>query len=269
MLELAQGGIEERDSEAHLTYLQGDLEIYPQDNLKRVLPDHLSEVIKEGGDPDELNNLDFSITQEAPSRRVDIRIGPGEWTMYRVESDDQTWAFGRYHELTDKLLKDRSLWAKFRSTSPEVLRDGADDKWRSAAWEPVNDWRITLTGVIAIFAWIVPLIEAITVATFVVNYHSHGRTKIDISNREQATSVIHWAGANKVIIIGLTLSYLVGLVAWGRWFKTLLKSGVMLRKASLLSQFNFNSKKADSVVLASFYVSFFTLIFTTLTLLIR
>ena len=64
-----------------------------------------------------------------------MQIGYGEWTTYLVESDDQTWAYGRYHELTDNLLANRSVFAKGYSPSPQILQEGTDNKWRRAAWK--------------------------------------------------------------------------------------------------------------------------------------
>jgi hypothetical protein len=107
----------------------------------------LSEIIREAGNPDELDNLYFSISQDSPPRRVDIQIGSGDWTTYLIESDDQTWAYGRYHELTEMLLADRSLYAKGHSGAPEVPQKGTGDKWRAAAWELTTNWRMTFASV--------------------------------------------------------------------------------------------------------------------------
>jgi hypothetical protein len=270
MLELAQKGIGEEDSLAHLTYSQGDLEIYSQDDMKRVLPGHLTEVITEAGEPDELNNLYFYISQDNPVRRVEINIGPGDWTTYRVESDDQTWAFGRYHELTDRLLIDRCMYAKGAAPRPEVLHEGTDDNWRPAAWEPVKDWRIALSVIAPSFAALLPAVAVLSAALVAFTYYaSNGNTKNDKLDHQQLLQLIHSAGTNKAIIIGMSLSYLIGLFAVRRWLRSFLKSAVVLRKISLLSQFNFQNKKSDTVILASFYVSFATLIITALAMLLR
>ncbi len=271
LFELAQKGIGADSSIASLRYSQGDLEISPRDKPQLVLPEHLAEVISEAGDPDELNNLEFAISQDIPVRRVvELTIGPGEWTTYRVESDDQTWAFGRYHELTDKLLRDRSIYAKGESSSPEVLQAGTDDRWRAAAWEPVTDWRISLAGLALPVSTILPIIVAVLAGFNILEYKlGGGGTKIDRADYQDALSVIRRTEANRIVIIGLTLSYLIGMLAWRRWLRSLLKSAVILRKASLISQFSFQNRKSDSVALASFYVSFLMLVITALATLIR
>src|SRR6202046_2458788 len=151
LLELAQRGIDSTDTVARLTYLQGDLEIYPQDHEGIILPSHLAEIIKEAGEPNELNNLTFSIDQPCPNRRVEISIGPGVWTNYRVESDDQTWAFGRYHEVTGRLMADRCNYTKCTSASPQIIQEGTDDKWRPAAWESDEGWLIAISGMAPMF----------------------------------------------------------------------------------------------------------------------
>ncbi|SRR5258708_39661741 len=92
LLELAQRGIDSANTTSQLTYLQGDLEIYPNQHVGIILPDHLADLIKEADEPNELDNLAFSVSQPSPARHVEISIGPGEWTTYHVESDDQTWA---------------------------------------------------------------------------------------------------------------------------------------------------------------------------------
>jgi hypothetical protein len=168
------------------------------------------------------------------------------------------------------LLLNRGMYAKGQSPRPEVLQEGTDDKWRGTAWEPVTDWRISLSAVGPSIVTMLPFLAAALVAFWGLAYYlSVGNSKIDKKDHLQALQALHQIGANGTIIVGLTLSYLIGVFAWRRWLRSLLKSTVILRKASLLSQFNFQNNKSDSIVLASFYVSFLTLIITALALLIR
>lgn len=270
MLELAQRDIGE-DSVAHLIYSQGDEEIYPRGTLKKISPNHLDEIIKDADDPDELNNLDFSISQESPVRRVDLHIGPGDWTTYQVESDDQTWAFGRYHELTEKLLADRALYAKSRAQTPQVLQEGSDNKWRSAAWELTKDWRISLAGPGLFVLWIVPIAEASFIAVAIGQYYDpSGTSKRETeANKQGALDFLHWIDHHAVILLAFSLSYLIALIALQRWLRGSLKSRVILRKLSLFTQARFQGRNSDPIGLASFYVAFFTLIVAIIALLIQ
>ena len=271
LLELAQRGID-GDSAASLRYSQGDLEIYSEDDLRRVTPDDLDAIIREAGDPEELTNLTFCIGQDSPVRMVTIVIEPDDWTMYEVESEDQTWAFGRYHELTEKLLGDRSLYSKFRSASPEVLREGAD-KWQPAAWEPVKDWRIFLTGSSVVIPWIL-FIGALLYALLVsgdasVKPGQPGQTIQTVPNYQQALAQVRWFDAHSTVIISLILIYAIILFTYMRWLRVFLHSKVILRPASLMSRFSFRAANSDPVALGSFYVVLITLIVTGIALLIR
>jgi hypothetical protein len=256
MLELAQRGID-GDSEAHLTYSQGDLEIYPQGTLKRVLPDDLKEVIHEAGDPDELSNLNFSINQTSPVRVIDIYIGPGDWTEYTVESDDQTWALGRYHELTERLLNSRTIYAKCRSRSPQTLREDKASIWQPAPWELAKGWRIVAINSLRIIAGLIPgLIAAYIGLTAVSAYTSTSDpTRQDKQTSQQSLVQMHWIGAHVVPILLLAVSYIVIVFGLRRWFKTFLTSKVILRQSTLLGQFSFRGSASDPLALASFYAA--------------
>jgi hypothetical protein len=267
MLDLAQRDIGE-NSIANLIYSKGDLEIYPQGTLSKILPVHLEEMIKESGSPDELNNLNFSISQDSPVRRVYLHIGSGDWTTYRVESNDQTWAFGRYHELTEKLLSDRNSYAKVRSAKPEVPQEQSDTKWRPAPWEPVAGWWFFLIGVTTTLLKWLPVILGVTAAFEVGNYYAAGKAAQYRQERANDLATIHWAGAHRGALIGFSISYIIALIAFRRWLSTLVKSKVVLNKGSLLSRFSFRDKRADPVILASFYVAIATLIFTAMAVLI-
>jgi hypothetical protein len=251
MLELAQRGLDEADSTARLIYSQGDLEFYPKGGLKRISPGNIDEIIAEARRPDELNNLSFSISQADPSRHVEIDIGPGAWTDYRIESADQTWAYGRYHELTDKLLQQRGFYTKFRSPAPEIFEEGGD-KWKPAPWEPVKDWRVNLVGGTCLLPAAVGLF-AVVIAAFVAwNYYfGSGAEHQQFVNSINALLQSSFSAVAAILV----LVYLIVVYPYVRLLKGFQKSYVIVSKTSLLSQFSFRSKKADPVLLASFYVA--------------
>ena len=251
MLELAQRGIDEAGSTAKLTYSQGDLEFYPKGNLNRISPDNIDEIIAEAGRPEELNNLSFSVSQADPSRHVGIDIGPGAWTDYRIESADQTWAYGRYHELTDKLLQQRGFYTKFRSPAPEILEEGGD-KWKSAPWEPVKDWRVNLVGAICVLPGIAGAWAVLMAALGAWNYYFGSG-----SGHQQFVNSIDalLQSSFSVVAAILVLVYLIIIYPYMRLLKGFQRSYVIVSKTSLLSQFSFRSKKTDPVILASFYVA--------------
>jgi hypothetical protein len=269
LLELAQRGMDAADTTAHLTYLQGDLEIYPHDHGGIVLPDHFAEIIKEAGEPTELNNLLFSVIQPFPPRRVEVSIGPGEWTTYRVESDDQTWAFGRYHELTDRLMADRCNYAKGTSASPQIIEERTDDKWRPAAWESDKGWLIALSAMAPKLAAL-SLLAGFLFVAYIPFEASFGpvKTKADRAQHAAALRTEHWLHTHSFAVFVLMTSCLVAIYAWWRWLRSSLISAVILRKTSLAYQFSFRNKRQDSLALASTYIALLTLIVTVIALIL-
>lgn len=274
LLELAQRGVE-ADSIAYLSYSQGysqgTRETYPNGQLNKISPGNLSEIIKEAKNPVELNNLDFAISSKSPVRKVTIQIGAGDWTTYGVESDDQTWAYGRYHELTEKLLADRSFYAKGNAPSPQIPQEGSDDKWRDAAWEIKTNWRMSLVGHLIGALWILLAAELVFIGYFIAQYYAPGgNTTQQIRNSKRtAADILHPIGHNIGILLGFNVSYIIAAIALGRWLKSFRKSRVMLQKISLASQFSFRQDRTDSVSLASFYAAFLTLIVTIIAVIIR
>lgn len=202
-------------------------------------------------------------------RRIEIRIGFGTWTTYRIESDDQTWAFGRYHELTDKLMNDRSLYAKFWSGQPQVLKEGTDDKWRAAVWEVFKDWRELVVAVAGgLPLW--PVVGAVLYAILVTGYAvSSGSSAAERQAHEQALHDAHNLAAHSSIITILALAYMFTLFAYRRWLRSWLRSKIVTRKSPLVSQFSFRDRKSGAVSLAAFYVAAFTFIVSTTAIIIR
>jgi hypothetical protein len=267
VLELAQKGVD-GNSVAYLRYSHGDEEVYSHGNHGKILPDNLSEMIREAGNPDELNNLSFSISQDSPARRVDIQIGSGDWTTYLIESEDQTWAYGRYHELTEMLLANRSLYAKGNSVAPQIIQ-GASNKWRPAAWELVPDWRATVSGYLLSTLWLILIIEVAPIPFAIGYYYNAAGTKIGRSDQHNAERVLQWYSNNSAILFFITVIYIVMLIFLRRRMKSLLQSKITLQGASFFSELSFRRNRNDAVQLIILYLTFLLLIVGIITLLIQ
>lgn len=206
LLALAQKGIEE-NAIARLESHQGDEQFYTRRGIGKVESDNLSEMISDAGNPAKLSNLHFSIDQTSPpSRSVEVYIGPGDWTDYRVESDDQTWALGRYHELTDKLLADRTWYAKHLAPNPE--RFGNDDHWYPTPWEVTTDWRtLFLTNGLGLL-WALLVVE-ISLGAFIADlyYLPSGSSQQErLQERQSALYTIHLISHSAFIYVGLNIT---------------------------------------------------------------
>lgn len=267
ILELAQKGID-GNSVANLRYSHGDEEVYSHGNHGKILPDNLSEIIREAGNPDELNNLYFSISQDSPARRVDIQIGSGDWTTYLIESEDQTWAYGRYHELTEMLLANRSLYAKGHSAAPEIIQ-GTGNKWRSAAWELVPDWRATISDYLLTTLWVILAIEVAPIPFAIGYYYNAANTKIGRSDQHNAERILQWYNNNSVILFFITVIYIIMIIFLRRRMKSLLQSKITLQGISFFSQVSFRRNRDDAVQLIILYLTFLLLIVGIITLLIQ
>lgn len=272
--ELAQRGID-HNSAAKLIYSQGREEIYSEGNNGKILPENFGLVIADAGDPDELNNLYFSISQDSPVRRVEIQIGPGDWTWYLIESDDQTWAHGRYHELTEKLLSDRSLYAKGHSSAPQAPKEGTDD-WRPAPWELVSDWRAIAANFVTHALWLVlwsAVLAEIGTILIALTYYYNTYTDPDVArnDRYNADLVLSWFRHNSALLILVNVSYVVMTITFRSWMKTLLKSKVILQpsEGSFFYQLGFQRNRNDAVQLAILYLTFLIAVVGIVALLIQ
>lgn len=264
MLELAQRGIDDPSAEAKISYWQGDQQVSPQGKIRKVLPTHLNEIIDLAGpNARELSNLDFEIRQDGQiERAVTIRMGPDDqWTTYEVRSDDQTWAFGRYHELTDRLLADRNLSTKAHSARPEVPQRGGGSSWKPGTWEVVDDLRVRLVkwGWWSSL-WLLPIVAALFVLLVLSYYNPGGKTHADLIEHQHAITMIRWASNNAFALFGIVISYLFGLVPRYYWLASLRKSIVVLKRATGLSQFSFTANSQNSVAIAGFYVTLAALV---------
>jgi hypothetical protein len=229
----------------------------------------LSEIIREGGNPDELNNLYFSISQDSPARRVDIQIGSGDWTTYLIESDDQTWAYGRYHELIEMLLADRRLYAKGHSAAPQVPQEGIGDKWRAAAWELKTSWRATFAS--AAFGVLVGIL-AISIAPIPIAlayYYNAANTMVGKSDKQNAEHVLQWYNNNGSTLFLLFVAYIAMLVVLRRQLKSLLRSKIALQETSFFSQLSFRRNRDEAVQLLTLYLTFLLVIVGVIALLVQ
>lgn len=271
VLELAQRGIA-KDAATQLKYAQGNEEIYSYGKDGRITSENLNEIIKEAHNPSELNNLNFSIIQDSPVRKVDIEVGVnGDWTNYLIESEDQTWAYGRYHELTEKLLANRSLFAMGRSPSPEVLQVGTDDKWRPAAWELAKDWRANICGGLTPLLSFFIVIEIVFIGYYLGEYYgsSGDTTKAAISAKHQAELVLHWLNGNLATIFLINFFYIWMIIALRRWAKYFLKSTVTLQSNSLFSHLIWRKDRSDLTQIIGLYLTFMGVIVSIMALIFR
>ncbi len=268
ILELAQRGID-GNSAANLRYSHGNEEVFSHGNHGKILPDNLSEIIREAGNPDDLNNLYFSINQDSPARRVDIQIGPGDWTTYLVESDDQTWAYGRYHQLTEMLLAERSLYAKGRSAAPEVPQKGTGDKWRAAAWELTTSWRAALASAafgLLVFILVIAIAPIPIAAAF---YYNAANTTVGRSDKINAEHVLQWYNNTGATLFFIFVAYIAMLVLLRRRLKSLLRSKITLQATSFFSQLSFRRNRDDAVQLLILYLTLLLVIVGVVALLVQ
>lgn len=263
LLKLTQRGID-NDSAAKLIYSHGREEIYSEGDGGKILPENLGQVVSDAGDPAELNNLYFSISQDSPIRRVEIDIGPGDWTSYTIESDDQTWAHGRYHEITEKLLADRNLYAKGHSPAPQVPKDGY---WRPAAWELVSDWRANTadytTRTLWTMLWLGLLSQIIIIlAALSYSHDTYTSPEVERSDHHNADVVLTWFGHNSVLLFFIDLSYIVMVILLRHRMRILLESKVILQnsKNSFFAQLGFQRNRNEAVALATLYLTFLILV---------
>jgi hypothetical protein len=271
MLELAQRGIDDTDAKARLSYWQGNQQITPQGTMHKVLPSNLDEIIKDAGpETRELSNLSFDISQDAPiERAVTIQIGPDEWTTYEIRSDDQTWALGRYQELTGKLLADRNLYSRGRSGRPQVPRKGGQGSWTRSA-RVINPLRVDLVlAAVWLSLWAVPLAAATFAVFAYLNYYPIGKTSALRVDRQNALKMLHWANVNSLTITLVVICYLLWLIAGKRyWLKSWRRSAVVLRKSPILSQFSLRANGQNSVNIGLFYVTVALLIVAIITIIL-
>lgn len=235
----------------------------------------MAQVIKDAGDPSELNNFYFSVTQDSPVRRVVIEVGPGDSTVYSIESDDPTWAHGRYHEITEKLLADRSLYAKGYASAPEVPKEGTDG-WRTAPWELVSDWRASavngLTYVLRFVLWSAIISEiGTTLVALTYYYGTYTSPEVAQNDRHNADLVLSWFRHSSAPLVAINFSYIVMVMLFIHLMKNLLVSKILLQSGngSFFSQLSIRRNRTNTVDLAGLYVAFFALIVSTLGLVLH
>jgi hypothetical protein len=235
--------------------------------MRKVLPRNLNEIIEDIGlETHELSNLYFNIRQDSPiERAVTIQIGPdSQWTTYEVSSEDQTWAYGRYHELTDKLLSNRNLYSRSYSARPEVpQRGGKEGSWRRSSWEVVENWNVKILDLAVDFSVVLfPIIEISFFFMIFAEYNPIGKTPADLAGRKYALEMINWTKENLAVIILLNLSFAIWLVSRHYWLASLRRSKIILERSPVLSRFNFMSNSQDSVAIGTFYATVVTLVVT-------
>jgi hypothetical protein len=166
LLALSQKGIDCPEATAKIRYQQGSEVTTSGKGISKIEPEHLSKLIEESGNPERLINFKFSAKQKNPSRRIEVTIRPDGWTYYEVASSDFTWALGRFHELTEKLLTDRRLTAKAQFPLPQVVTPKQYwAYWGGPLWTSVHDRRVKLVRLFKDFpAWLLVFILGIFVS---------------------------------------------------------------------------------------------------------
>lgn len=145
LLTLSQKGMDSPKTTAKIRYRQGSEVTTSGKGISKIELKHLSKLIEESGNPKRLINFKFSAKQKNPSRRIEVAIRLDGWTYYEVASNDFTWALGRFHELTEMLLSNRSDWAVAQSPLPQVVTPGQYySDWGGPLWIATYDQRVTL-----------------------------------------------------------------------------------------------------------------------------
>lgn len=191
---LSQKGIDSPKATAKIRYRQGSEVTTSGKGISKIEPQHLSKLIEESGNPKRLINFKFSAKQKNPYRRIEVTIRLDGWTYYEVASSDFTWALGRFHELTEKLLTNRRLTAKAQFPLPQVATPRqywAD--WGGPLWMSVHDRHVGLVRLFKDFpAWLPVFVLEI----FVFVPPSHALT---------------------ISFAFLTLAYVIGSFGYLRW----------------------------------------------------
>ena len=233
----------------------------------KILSSDVDVIYQDSGEPEVLNNLRFLISQVSPLRRVEVNIGPDDWTTYVIESDHGTWGYGRYHELTEKLLSDRNIYSRAHAPGPQILKEGTDDKWRPAAWEfksrPIDNVIILSQAIL----WIAIVVEAVLALGAVLSYYDP-QEKTAAEDRGDKTSALyfyHWAGHHAWIIAFINISYVLLIIFISRLARALRKSKVIFKGSAAWESLSFR-KNDDTVQLAGLYLAFLALLVSILAL---
>jgi hypothetical protein len=229
-----------------------------------IEPEYLDALMTEVDGIRELDNLTFRIEQQDPKRYILIDIGPGDWTEYTVESDSDTWTLGRHYELTEKLLEDRSFYAKYKRPRPYILvKEKGRFVWETVPWKPGRGWRMTVAGTSEALVWsinrLVPLGALFAIAAYIGDTKKQRHVFIENLNNFSRSGWLAFS-------LAMLIAYLFLRIAFWRWGLLRLKSRVKISSPSILAQFTFSGTDADVVTLASLYVAIAIFLITLATL---
>jgi hypothetical protein len=109
--EIALSGVNSEQRDVSLTYRKRDRNLDNGLESERVTAHDLKSIIDEAGKPARLSNLTLTASQDAPSREVIIKIGPGKHTIIFVEAEaaDYAWVSDTHKELLGK-FRDTQKW---------------------------------------------------------------------------------------------------------------------------------------------------------------
>jgi hypothetical protein len=257
---LAQKDMQKSKSSSEAICVIGETRLRTDAGLQLVEPEDLRSLIKDAIGIRELDNFAFWVRQKDPNRYVEIEIGPGDWTMYTIESDDITWTLGRHYELTEQMLIDRSSYAKHKIPAPRLsIQKGSLLVYEDLPWKAERNWRISFQETISNVAIGVNVVVAIFAILLAFSYF--GKTA-----RQRAEANVRisqfFDSRSFVALVLLALSYGLLYVAARKLHARQLKSRVIVRKPSLLLAFTFRDAKIDPIGLGSFYIGVAALVAT-------
>jgi hypothetical protein len=262
LIQLAQKHIEPSTSSAELICNIGEEKLRSDPKLPTVRPEDLRALIEKAGDVRELDNLEFHIKQTTPSRYVEIEIGPGDWTTYTVGSDDDTWTLGRHYELTEKLVSDRTSFAKYKAPRPSIrINEGGLAKWETLPWKPVQGLGVRIAGASSYVPYWINVMVFMVITLTILTYFGDSTEQ----KHQMVSSVINFINSgNFTISILLAAAYLFLYFGTAkRWNALQLRSKIPIGKSqSIIANFAFRGSRTDQIALASFYVGLLTLIIT-------
>lgn len=241
LLELAQRDFDPQSARAIIRYQYGKNHVTL--SAEEEDPDPIIQFAAlptDDGKVNELTDLRFEVNQAEQLLRVEVHVGAGDFTHYEVESSNDTWARGRYQQLTEKLLADRTLYAKAMEPMPEVPKK--QHGWKLAPWEPRRDWRLGALGLAALAPYAIALL--VLALAFIAPLHTTGH---------DSSRLTYTAPAPHTILACIAI--LVSLFAYDRWRRTLLKSRVIVTQYRWIAKFNFRNQQTGPVAVMSFYVA--------------
>jgi hypothetical protein len=236
-LEIAQQGIDTPTSVA-IRYKRGDSTISSEPDVQKIAANELSKLVSEADKPAILDNIQFTISQQNPMRRVSIVFDASDWTYYTVESTDATWALGRFHELTEMLLGFQGLYAQVDAPLPEIVVSGYYRAWGAAAlWAPKRDRGRERADFYSKLPY-VALIFLVTIVLIII-----------------IPPALTHSVATEIALVSLAVAAGFAAFFYSRWLRTLLRSHIEISEPTGYFRSILSSKNTDPVGNATLYAT--------------